>query len=239
MRRPRVLAALALPTVLSLSGCTAWLFSGENWVDRTRPVALVETTGGVELGATTEFGVLTLGRTATTGPCRVHYFLGPTPLVETGELLAASPVFTRADIDLKTQLVRAIDRPLTAADTLQVMWTADGERTHAVSVRLASATGMHGEALADPGQALPTGATLLCRVFDGSWQFAGLIAGTATVTGTPAADGKYYVIAGMDRVREMIAIPTRPPLDMDTKYRTDDITVRRPAKAATPDEKRN
>ena len=40
-----------------LSGCSVWVFSGESWIDRTRPAVLVETTGGVELGAATEFGV--------------------------------------------------------------------------------------------------------------------------------------------------------------------------------------
>src|SRR5262245_19763098 len=105
----RVWAIAFLPC---LSSCAVWFFSGESWLDRSRPVCLVETTGGIELGATTEFGVLTLGRSATSGPCRVHYFTGPTPLIETGELVATGSVFTRAEIDLKTQHVRALDRPL-------------------------------------------------------------------------------------------------------------------------------
>src|SRR5262245_34707430 len=99
-------SAWAVALLPCLSGCSEWFFSGESWIDRTRPVALVETTGGIELGATTELGVLTLGRSATDGPCRVRYFLGPTPMVETGTLAAASDTFTRAEIDLKTQLVR-------------------------------------------------------------------------------------------------------------------------------------
>ncbi len=216
-------SAWVVALFLCLPSCTTWLFSGESWIDRSRPVALVETTGGIELGATTEFGVLTLGRSAMTGPCRVHYFLGPTPLVETGELLTTGSVFTRADIDLKTQHLRALDRAITAADDLLVMWTQDGQTTRSVTVRLAVGEGLHGDVLQDPGEVLPTGATVLCCGPD-TWMFAGLIAGTATVSNAPTS-GTYYVFAGVDRVREMLAIPSRHPIHVQPKYRTDDISV--------------
>lgn len=222
-------SAWAIALLPCLSGCSAWFFSGESWLDRSRPVALVETTGGIELGATTEFGVLTLGRSAADGPCRVHYFLGPTPLIETGELVATGSVFTRAEIDLKTQHVRALDRAPLPADELLVMWTPDGQTTQQVAVRLATVEGIRGDVLADPGQALPTGATVLCRAADGGWLFAGLIAGKATLTGSPA-QGTWFVFAGVDRVREMLAVPNRYPVDESAKYRTDDIAVRRPQK---------
>jgi hypothetical protein len=122
-------AALAAAAILSLctASCGVGLFSGENWIDRNRPAVLVETTGGIECGAATEFGVLTLGRSARSGPCRVRYFLGPTPIVETGTLQVASATFSRAEIDLKTQLVRCLDRSLAPTDELQVQWTLDGE----------------------------------------------------------------------------------------------------------------
>lgn len=222
-------SAWVLAFLPCLSSCSVWFFSGESWLDRSRPVALVETTGGIEFGATTEFGVLTLGRSATAGPCRVHYFLGPTPLIETGEMFATGSVFTRADIDLKTQHVRALDRSLTPDDELVVMWTPDGQTARTVPVRLATVDGIAGDVLADPGQPLPTGATVLCQADDGSWLFAGLIAGNATVQGT-AASGTWFVFAGVDRVREMLAKPSRHPADEVQKYRTDDISVKKPQK---------
>ena len=216
--------ACALALLPWLSGCTAWLFSGESWTDRSRPVALIETTGGIELGATTEFGVLTLGRRAATGPCRVHYFVGPTPLVETGELIATGSVFTRAEIDLKTQHLRALDRPLTREDALVAMWTPDGRSTRSVTVRLAELPDATGDLLADPGLALPTGATVLCRGDDGGFLFAGLIAMRATIT-TSGQTTAVYGFAGLDRVRELLAVPSRHPVDVEPKYRTDDISV--------------
>ncbi|MFN9706388.1 MAG: 6-hydroxymethylpterin diphosphokinase MptE-like protein, partial [Planctomycetota bacterium] len=142
----RSLCVLVLAPLLS--GCATWFFSGEDRIDRSRPVALVETTGGVEYGATTEFGVLTLGRTETSGPCRVHYFLGPTPVIESGTLDPAGGVFTRATIDLKTQAARANDRPLRPEDELRVMWTPDGQRERSVRVARARAHGVGGEGLA-------------------------------------------------------------------------------------------
>lgn len=220
----RSLCVLVLAPLLS--GCAAWFFSGEDRVDRSRPVALVETTGGVEFGATTEFGVLTLGRTATTGPCRVHYFLGPTPVIESGTLAAAGGVFTRAAIDLKTQAARANDRPLRPEDELVVMWTPDGQRERSVRVALAVAEGVRGDVLAAPDEPLPTGATVLRRAEDGKLHFAGLIAARATVEGG-ARDGTYYVFAGLDRVRELMATPERHPVDITPKFRADDIRVDR------------
>jgi hypothetical protein len=222
MRRAATLVLLLLP------GCSTWFFSGRQWIDRSRPVALVETTGGVEYGATTELGVLTLGRTATSGPCRVHYFLGPTPLIESGEIIATKSAFTRAEIDLKTQALRALDRPLRPTDELIVMWTPDGVTTKGQAVELASGAGIEGDLLRDPGQDLPAGATLLCRGEDGPL-FAGLIAGRASVTGGQD-DGRYYVFAGVDRVRELLAVPTRHPVDVEIRYRTDDIPVVKPVK---------
>jgi hypothetical protein len=220
----RSLCVLVLTPLLS--GCSTWFFSGVDRVDRSRPVALVETTGGVEYGAATEFGVLTLGRTATTGPCRVHYFLGPTPVIESGALGPAGGVFTRATIDLKTQAARANDRPLRPDDELVVMWTPDGQRERSVRVALASSDGVRGDVLQAPDEALPTGATVLRRAEDGQLHFAGLVAARASVAGG-GRDGSYYVFAGLDRIRELLATPERHPVDVTPKFRADDIRVDR------------
>lgn len=226
--------AVLLSSLLCLPSCSAWFFSGADRVDRSRPVALLETTGGVEYAATTEAGILSLGRTATEGPCRVHYFLGPTPLIESGVLHSTGSVFTEAEIDLKTQLVRLLDRSPTTEDSLWVMWTPDGENCEKVSVDLATGNGLAGDLLRDPGVDLPAGATLLCRGPKGESMFAGLIAGRATVHDGPAA-GRYYVVAGVDRVRELLAVPQKYPVDLAPKYRSDDIIVMKPVETKPPE----
>lgn len=223
MRRP-LRAVLLFATLPLLPACSAWLFSGEHWIDRSQPVALVETTGGVELGATTEFGVLTLGRTATEGACRVHYFLGPTPLIDDGQIVATGSVFHRADIDLKTMLLPCMDRDPTPEDRLVAMWMPDPRSTTSVSVQLSTDSDASGDVLVGDGLNLPAGATVL-RVVDDGYEFVGLIAGRATLQGR-----SYYVFAGMDRVREMLAVPQEYPARTEPKFRPDDIVVDKPVK---------
>jgi len=222
-RCTRLLPLLLLP----LAACSAWLFSGEDRVDRSRPVALIETTGGVEYGATTEFGILTLGRSATEGPCRVHYFLGPTPLMEEGAIVPTGSVFWRANMDLRTQHLRALDHSPTAEEPLVAMWTVNGLEATRVEVHLANDPGVHGDVLADPGPPLPPGAAIFAQG-DDELLFVGLVSGLATLEGK-GLTRRYYTFQGVDRVREMLAIPEVHPTD-SVRFRPDDITVRERAR---------
>ena len=60
-------------------------------------------------------------------------------------------------------------------------------------------------------------------------EIVGLIAGRATVDSGPTK-GRYFVFAGVDRIREMLAVPERHPVDYEPKYRPDGITVMKPIK---------
>ena len=82
----------ACAALLILPACTAHLFSSVDVVDRSRPVVRIETRGGTEFGAATELGILFLGRTATEGPCRIHYWLGPDPVTTDGTIEHAGAV---------------------------------------------------------------------------------------------------------------------------------------------------
>lgn len=222
--RSRVLTAAALG---ALASCTAGLFSSEPRIDRSQPVALIETQGGIELGAATEFGVLTLGRTATDGPCRVHYFLGSTPLIEDGTLLRASAVFTFADIELKTQRARCLDRDPTANDELLAMWLTDTKSVQTAAVTLAADPAVKGDALSADAE-LPAGAALFAQT-DAGLRFFGLVAGKAELTQSGQTRA-FYVFAGMDRVRELLATPQEYPPRTAPKFRYDGIVVDRPLK---------
>jgi hypothetical protein len=217
---------LAATALLGCGGCVSWLFSGLPTPDRSRPVAMIETTGGIEYGATTEFGILTLGRTATSGPCRVHYFLGQAPMTEDGVIAASDTVFHRAVIDLHTQHVRAWDRPLQAGDELLAIYTPDGLDTVEVAVRLASTAGIEGDVLQDPGVALPPGAGVFVQSREGL-RFCGLIAAKAALV-QDGSERSYYLLAGLDRLRELVATPEPRNPDMEVRYRPDDIAVKRP-----------
>lgn len=217
--RTVVLAALCAST----AGCAGWFFTGVPTVDRSRPVALVQTTEGVEHAATTEYGVLFLGRTATEGPCRVQYFLGPTPLVEDGTIESAGGMFYRAAIDLKTQHIPVLERPLGPEDEIVAMFAADGG-VDTVSVELARDEYAAGNLLDAYGSEVPAGAAVLAIDDDGDYRFAGLVSGKATLRGQ-GWTREYYAFAGVDRVREMLLLPVRYPADERAVHRPDDITV--------------
>jgi hypothetical protein len=53
------------------------------------------------------------------------------------------------------------------------------------------------------------------------------VAGKASFDGAPGA-GSFYVYAGVNRIREMLAVPEVYPTEYETKFRLDDITVRKP-----------
>lgn len=224
----RPFAAAIIMLLLCCGGCASWFFSGLPRTDRSRPVALIETTGGVEYAATTELGILTLGRTAKAGACRVHYFLGPAPMTEDGVVADTGTVFCRAEIDLRTQHVRVHDKPLQPDDDLVAMYTPDGVDTVEVDVHLARGALPEGDALDDTSAPLPAGAAVFLRDKAGL-RFCGLICARATVQ-QGGSDTSFYVLAGMDRIRELLAQPAPQPLGTKARYRPDDIIVTEPVK---------
>lgn len=208
-----------------LTSCAQWLFSGRPETSRTRPVALVETTGGIELAATTEFGVLSLGRTATTGPCRVHYFLGEAPLVEDGTLAMATPTFCRAEIVLATQSIRVLDRPVQEQDSLVAMFTPDGKGLVQAPVARAVGMGATGDLVDAGGSQLPAGAAILLDSDEG-YRFVGLVTARAEVT-VDGSTKTYFAYAGLDRLRELAAVPVPHPVNTTWDHRPDGVLIRR------------
>lgn len=214
------LAACAL-----LASCAQWFFSGRPEPSRMRPVALVETTGGVEFGATTEFGILTLGRTAATGPCRVHLFLGENPIIEDGAISAATPTFCRADIVLATQSIRILDRPLQDGDELVAMYTPDGSSLVEVPVARAAGMGATGDLVDADGTELPAGAAILLEGNEG-YRFVGLVTARAELT-QEGSTRTFHAYAGLDRLRELAAVPVPHPVNTTWDHRPDGVLIKR------------
>lgn len=208
-----------------LASCAQWLFSGPPEPSRQRPVVLVETTGGVELGATTEFGILVLGRTASNGPCRVHYFLGDDPIVEDGTLTTTTPTFCRADIDLATQRIRVLDRPLQDDESLVAMYTPDGSSLVEVAVSPATGTGATGDLVDAGGAELPAGTALLLDSREG-YRFVGLVTARAELT-VEGATRTLHTYAGLDRLRELASVPMPHPVNTTWEHRPDGVLIRR------------
>lgn len=215
-----------LASLLLLCSCTSGLFSGSNFEpDATRPVVRIETRGGVEYGAATSEGVLFLGRTATTGPCRVHYFLGRTPVVEDGTIVPFGGVYYRADVDLKQQRAELLTKDPDPSLPLVALLHRELDVAR-VPVRLARGGGLDGDIVEWPGTTLPVGTGIFTPAEnqEDGWRLVGLVSGEATLE-QGASTRKLIVFAGVDRLREAMATPVPWPEPMTVKHRMDDISL--------------
>lgn len=217
-------AALAGVAVLLLTACYPHVFSGVDFPERTRPVVRIETRGGVEQGAATTEGVLLLGRTARSGPCRLHYFLAGTPMVDDGTIVPAGGILCRVDHDLKQQSVPLLERPLRSDDVLAVL-VHRGIDVERIDVRLAQGESVRGDLLEWPGRTPPPGSGLFqVDPENGSYRFVGLIAGEASLEDQGRSE-RYLVFAGLRPLLESLATPEPFPPAVTSKHRPDDITV--------------
>lgn len=223
---------VAMPLLLAAAACSGWFFSGVHYPSEERPVVRIETQKGVELGAATTEGILFLGRTAQSGPCRVMYFLGPTPLEESGVIVPAGGVYYRADIQLKHQTAPLLDREPEPGDELFAMLFA-GRDVVTVPVQLARGDGMSGSLLESVGRPLPAGTPVFARI-DDAWHLVGLIAGRATLE-RGGRQEELLVYAGMDALREMLQTPTVHPPPKHVVFRPDDIWVMREDRTPPPE----
>jgi hypothetical protein len=218
--RSRLRHALLSGLALSLTGCTAWLFSSTPRPSREYPVVRVETRQGAELGIGTDFGILLLGRTATAGPCRVHFWLGPTPVVDDGRIEAFGGVFYRAAIDLRFPWASFLDRELRAEDEL-VALVAEIGRVDSVPLTRVDNAEVQGDVVAWPGRDLPIGTGVFVRA-DDQWRAVGMIGGQIEVGGQ-----RYYVHTGTTAWRDALLTARAHPKPREVKHRADDITVDR------------
>ena len=220
------LVTLLLPALL-LNSCSAHLFSSVYFPDKTRPVALIEVRGQpAKLGATTSEGIVFLNDQNATGPCRVHYFLGPDLVVDDGEIAKLGGVYYVADIGLKTQAVPVMTRELTKDDEI-VAIVLDGNDVVTIPLQLANDGYVEGYALAWPGRELPEG-TGIFRVRTGrnagDLQFVGLARGLATLT-VDGTKRRYIGFTGPARMREALATPKPMFRPRRVEYRPDGITI--------------
>ncbi len=199
--------------------CTAHLFSTAPMPDRNRPIARIETRGGIEYGATTREGILFLGRTAQAGPCRVYYWLGPTLVVEDGYIEPAGSILYNAKIDLQTNNIHVLPRDLMQADRIFAM-VFSPEGVSEVPVKLAQGENFAGDILENPGQPLPPGAGLFLRDERQKLLFVGLVSAEINI-----GSDKYVAFAGTDRMREALMVPKLYPEVPEPKYRPDGISI--------------
>lgn len=214
-RLPRL---LGLASACLLMGCTQWLFSGTPYPSNERPVMRIETRGGTEMGVGTEAGILFLGRTASDGPCRIAYWLGPTPMVEDGVVERWAGVFYRANMDLKHQRARFLDRDLAPDEPLVAMVYAGAQVEEFALQRVHEPT-VQGDVVAWPGRDLPAGTGVFVREDDGL-KFVGLIAGCIDI-----GSKRYLVHTGTTAMREAMLTAKPHTTPRQVRHRPDDITI--------------
>lgn len=219
---PRYLLACLLGSVLC--SCASHLFSRAMVPpDRTRPVVRIETRDGMEYGAATSEGILFLNQRGSSGPCRVHYFLGHRLMVESGEIVPFAGVYHEASIDLKHQWAPVLTRDLRPDDDLYVILMEDGD-VERLPVQLVNEDGVEGDALRWPGRELPAGAGVWVKRDAETYLFAGLVSALAELESGDRVD-RYYLFTGPARLREALAHPRRMFRPLRVKHRPDDITV--------------
>ncbi|MGA0060933.1 MAG: hypothetical protein ACO3RU_15240 [Planctomycetota bacterium] len=218
----RPLALLALPAMLATAGCSGWFFSGVDYPDRSRPIARIETQGGVEYGATTEFGVLFLGRTATEGPCRVRMFLGEQLIVDDGQIEPFGAGIWRAQTDLVGQGAPLWTSPITGEEDL-VALCLDESLAVDVPVRLALLDGVDGYVLEAPDRDLPAGTPIFVRDAAERLWFAGLVSARATLQLSGGAQTDLLVFAGPRALADALEQPENHLAPVLIKYRPDGI----------------
>jgi len=207
-----------------LSSCAGHLFSAVLVPpDRTRPVVRIETRDGVEYGAATSEGILFLNQRGSSGPCRIHYFLGQRLMTESGEILPFAGIYYEASMDLKHQWAPVLTRDLRPDDDLWVILMAGGD-VERLPVRLATDDGVIGDALEWPGRDLPAGAGVWVKQDKETYLFAGLVSALAELKRDNRV-ARYYLFTGPARLREALAQPRRMFRPLRVKHRPDDITV--------------
>ncbi len=214
----RALRCVLVFAAMLATGCTHGLLSGVPEPSQDRPVARIETRTGAEYGVCTDAGILFLGRQATTGPCRVHYWLGSTPLVEDGEILPWGGVFFLADIDLKHQRAPFLERELRDDEAMVAMtWTGGDVET--IDVERVRNDDVEGNVIAWPGRDLPPGTGIFVEV-DKGYRLVGLVAGRLEVGGA-----RYLVHTGIGEIRQALLTPRPIRQPTRVRHRPDDITV--------------
>ncbi len=225
----RIRPALVLCSVVcaALGSCSAHWFSGVRYPDRSRPVVLIELQGkSPRLGATTSEGIVFLNEDQASGTCRVHYFLGPDLLVESGVVSKLGGVYDVANIDLKTQAVPVLTRELTEEDRLVALLLV-GRSVERLEVYLSDDDLAVGDALRWPGRELPAGTGIFRERTgrnSGDLQFVGLARGLATLT-TNGKERRYITFTGPTRMREALATPKPMFGKRLIKHRPDGISI--------------
>ncbi len=197
-RSVRNVAALAL--ALALTACTGTR-------KLTDPVVGIMTDRGMELGVSTEFGVVFLGKTADRGPVIVEAFFGDGPSMEQSVIEPVGGGLYTADMEIRLPHVPiSFDLP-TEGEALEVMGRRGWDRWSTMTTcRIVE--GVEGVLVEIPAGFLDsvdqTGAGVYRRTGEFTKDLVGLVSGKITIQ-RDGESRQYLAVVGADTLWRLAA----------------------------------
>jgi hypothetical protein len=215
---PQALRPLLLLVLLTATGCRGT----RALVD---PVVQVRTQGGTELGVTTDYGVVFLGRTARSGPVEITAWFGDGPSVEPSLVEPISPDLCTADVEIELPAV-----PLLFVDPGPGEFVAVQGRTESGPWRevttIASDPRVYGLILEMPealrGRDDQIGAAVFRYIAEDRerLQLYGLVSGSIVIE-TDEGPKEYATVVGPEQLWRLVTLPRHFPRRKPQVYRDD------------------
>jgi len=216
-RTPLLLAALGILPAAVVAGCTGVRTLAD-------PTVIVQTSGGSELGASTDYGVVFLGRTAQSGRVHITAWFGDGPQTESSVIdPVGSGVFT-AETEIRLPEVPMNFHELRPGDSVLVVGRKpDGLWQRTVSVRSDPRVDgillpVMGPIQNSPDQ-VGAGVFVLPNGDDKKKELVGLVSGTLELS-DGAATKRYTTVVGVKDLWRLVAhrrelVRRRPPVDRE------------------------
>lgn len=194
------------------------------------PTVLITTTEGVEQGVLTTEGVLFLGRTSQEGPAKVLYYLGPSPLIEAGEIQPMGGPFLEVDLEVNVPWVPISFEAIRSGEGLKLFVI---EKGHPKSYDVLASTNkaFEGTLVTWPAGFEPSSDTVGCGVYRETPKgltLVGLVKATAVLERGDSTD-RYLILAGLPEFRLALLQPTPAVEKEKIYYRADGLrAVKKP-----------
>lgn len=210
---------IALLTGLLAFGCLATRKLAD-------PVLLIQTPGGSELGVSTEYGVVFLGRTASAGDVEITAWFGDGPDIEASVIEPIGGGLYTAETEIRLPSVPLYFGTPAPGDTLLLSARDPEGRRWEESVRVVSNPRVHGILVTPPREhaltpsAAGAGLFLLPGGDRTSMRLVGLVSGRLVLE-TEAGREEYLTVLGPDVLWRLAAHRRERPRAPSLPYRED------------------
>lgn len=170
------------------------------------PTVLIEGDGGRELGVTTDYGILYLGRKNRAGRVAVTAWFGDGPNIEATVVEPVGEgVFTAETEILLPSVPLTFVRPAEGSEV--TIFSRRGGREWSATTRVVSDARVRSGVLLQPVSGLTQdelGAPVLVRERDGTWKCLGIVSGRLRLDG-PGGAAEYVTVLGPESTWRLVA----------------------------------